>query len=190
MNLKEIFVGIDVSKDHLDISVHPVEKTWQVVHDEAGKRQLSKELRRLKPALIVMAEDKKWIQKAIKKPGALKSELGVKPGKTISFSFVSLVMELVPNRKIPNPMISRGTSSRRGSKINPSVSPSYRMCGLTSLLSILSAYFFMVLSMREDPQFLKLNPDQKIQVLSFPDLLQYLFVIFIINGASHFFLRA
>lgn len=28
-----------------------------------------------------MAE--KWIQKAIKKPGALKSALGVKPGKTI-----------------------------------------------------------------------------------------------------------
>ena len=28
-----------------------------------------------------MAE--KWIQKAIKKPGALKAQLGVKPGKTI-----------------------------------------------------------------------------------------------------------
>jgi len=31
--------------------------------------------------VLTMAE--KWIQKAIKKPGALKKELGVKAGKTI-----------------------------------------------------------------------------------------------------------
>ena len=30
-----------------------------------------------------MAKDKKWIQKAIKKPGALRKELGVKKGKDI-----------------------------------------------------------------------------------------------------------
>lgn len=30
-----------------------------------------------------MAKDKKWIQKAIKKPGALRKELGVKKGKEI-----------------------------------------------------------------------------------------------------------
>ena len=30
-----------------------------------------------------MAAKKKWIQKAIKKPGALRSQLGAKPGKPI-----------------------------------------------------------------------------------------------------------
>ena len=30
-----------------------------------------------------MAKDKKWIQKAIKKPGALRKELGVKKGEDI-----------------------------------------------------------------------------------------------------------
>jgi len=54
MNSKEMFVGIDVSKDHLDIGLHPEGKTWQMVHDEVGKKQLSKELRKLKPMLIVM----------------------------------------------------------------------------------------------------------------------------------------
>jgi transposase len=54
MNAKEIFVGIDVSKDHLDIGVHPTGKTWQLMHDETGKEQLCQELRKLKPDLIVM----------------------------------------------------------------------------------------------------------------------------------------
>jgi len=54
MNSKQVFVGIDVSKDHLDIGLHPVGKTWQVVHDEVGKKQLYKELRKLKPELIIM----------------------------------------------------------------------------------------------------------------------------------------
>lgn len=30
-----------------------------------------------------MATEKRWIQSAIKKPGALRSELGAKPGKPI-----------------------------------------------------------------------------------------------------------
>jgi transposase len=54
MNAKKIFVGIDVSKDHLDIGVHPTGKTWQLMHDETGKEQLCQELRKLKPDLIVM----------------------------------------------------------------------------------------------------------------------------------------
>ena len=54
MNSKEVFIGIDVSKDHLDIGVHPMGKTWQLVHDGGGKEQLCQELRKLKPDLIVM----------------------------------------------------------------------------------------------------------------------------------------
>ena len=33
-----------------------------------------------------VAKDKKWIQKAIKKPGALRAKLGIAKGKTISKS--------------------------------------------------------------------------------------------------------
>jgi len=54
MNSKEAFVGIDVSKDHLDIGIHPTGKAWQLVHDEAGEEKLCQELRKLKPDLIVM----------------------------------------------------------------------------------------------------------------------------------------
>lgn len=54
MNSTEVFVGIDVSKDHLDIGVHPNGRTWQVLHDEAGSQQVLKELLRLKPQLIVL----------------------------------------------------------------------------------------------------------------------------------------
>jgi transposase len=54
MNSKEVFVGIDVSKDHLDIGMYPNGRTWQVTHDEAGSQQVLKELLRLKPQLIVL----------------------------------------------------------------------------------------------------------------------------------------
>jgi transposase len=54
MSSTEVFVGIDVSKDHLDIGVYPNGRTWQVTHDEAGSQQVLKELLRLKPQLIVL----------------------------------------------------------------------------------------------------------------------------------------
>jgi transposase len=54
MSSTEVFVGIDVSKDHLDIGVYPNGRTWQVTHDETGSQQVLKELLRLKPQLIVL----------------------------------------------------------------------------------------------------------------------------------------
>lgn len=57
MNTKtkaEIFVGIDVSKAHLDIALNPTEKQWQVDNTVEGIEQLVEQVKAIKPALIVM----------------------------------------------------------------------------------------------------------------------------------------
>ncbi len=48
------FVGIDVSKQQLDVAVRPSGETWTVAHDEAGLNTLVARLRTLAPALIVL----------------------------------------------------------------------------------------------------------------------------------------
>ena len=48
------FVGIDVSKDRLDVHVRPSGQTSAVARDGKGLEQLTKELRDLTPALIVL----------------------------------------------------------------------------------------------------------------------------------------
>ena len=48
------FVGIDVSKDRLDVHVRPVGQTLSVTRDSKGLEQLTDELRDLAPALIVL----------------------------------------------------------------------------------------------------------------------------------------
>jgi len=50
----EIFVGIDVSKDHLDIAVRPSGEAWREVHDQAGITRLIDRLESLGPSLIVL----------------------------------------------------------------------------------------------------------------------------------------
>jgi transposase len=49
-----LFVGIDVSKQQLDIAVRPSGETWTVAHDEAGLSALITRLRALAPTLIVL----------------------------------------------------------------------------------------------------------------------------------------
>lgn len=49
-----LFVGIDVSKQQLDVAVRPSGETWTVAHDEAGLRALVARLRALAPTLIVL----------------------------------------------------------------------------------------------------------------------------------------
>ena len=51
---QKVYVGIDVSKDWLDVTVRPTEDTWQVNQDEDGFRSLVHRLTRLRPTLIVM----------------------------------------------------------------------------------------------------------------------------------------
>ena len=48
------FVGIDVSKDRLDVHVRPSRKTFAITRDGTGLEQLADELRELAPALIVL----------------------------------------------------------------------------------------------------------------------------------------
>lgn len=54
MNTTVTFVGIDVSKDRLDIAVHPTGRTWTCANQSSAFTQLVTELQPLAPSLIVM----------------------------------------------------------------------------------------------------------------------------------------
>jgi transposase len=51
---EEIFVGIDVSKNWLDIAVHAQEAAFRTGNDDLGIASLVKRLKKLKPTLIVL----------------------------------------------------------------------------------------------------------------------------------------
>ncbi len=51
---QEAFVGIDVSKDRLDVHVRPHGKIFTTGRDDAGLAELIEDLRELKPTLIVL----------------------------------------------------------------------------------------------------------------------------------------
>jgi transposase len=51
---QQIFVGIDVSKDRLDVHVRPQGKIFATSRDDAGLAELVAELRQLAPELIVL----------------------------------------------------------------------------------------------------------------------------------------
>lgn len=48
------FVGIDLSKQRLDIAVYPSGQSWNEIHDEAGILRVVKQLTQLEPQLIVL----------------------------------------------------------------------------------------------------------------------------------------
>ncbi len=54
MNEVPLFVGIDVSKDRLDVAVRPTGEAWQVPHDAQGMNSLTERLRDLAPHLVVL----------------------------------------------------------------------------------------------------------------------------------------
>jgi len=55
MSQFSVFVGIDVSKEHLDVHLLPDEKSWRVANDETGCAQMSERLKALPgPVLVVM----------------------------------------------------------------------------------------------------------------------------------------
>lgn len=49
-----VFVGIDVAKDHLDVSLRPSGRAWQVRNDRAGVAQLLHKLVAVGPAAVVL----------------------------------------------------------------------------------------------------------------------------------------
>jgi transposase len=50
----EVFVGIDVSKDWLDVAVRPAGTAWRCACDEAGVADLIEQLQGLHPRLVVL----------------------------------------------------------------------------------------------------------------------------------------
>jgi transposase len=50
----EIFIGIDVSKDALDLAVDEPARTWRVEHNDAGIAALIAQVQALQPTLIVL----------------------------------------------------------------------------------------------------------------------------------------
>ncbi len=54
MPRKELFIGIDVAKDVLDVAIRPTGDAWQVTNDEVGIADLVKRLKVLRPTLIVL----------------------------------------------------------------------------------------------------------------------------------------
>jgi transposase len=50
----DVFVGIDVAKDALDVAVRPSGEAWRVAADEAGLAELAGRLAALGPALVVL----------------------------------------------------------------------------------------------------------------------------------------
>jgi len=52
--LHELFVGIDVSKNTLDIRIEPIGESLHVVYDDAGLSELCQRLTTISPTLIVM----------------------------------------------------------------------------------------------------------------------------------------
>lgn len=52
--MDQLFVGIDVSQDQLDVHVRPTGDSWQVAADQAGVAALVQRLRALGPTLIVL----------------------------------------------------------------------------------------------------------------------------------------
>ena len=50
----EVFVGIDVSKDRLDVQARPLPEAFAVKRDDGGLEQLTARLRAIAPALVVL----------------------------------------------------------------------------------------------------------------------------------------
>jgi transposase len=54
MNEQDLYVGIDVSQNRLDVAINPSELHWQVEYTPEGMDQLAKQLQELPPTLIVL----------------------------------------------------------------------------------------------------------------------------------------
>ena len=53
MSQEPNYVGIDVSKERIDVAVRPTGRSWSVSYDEAGVDDLIAQLKDLKPAGVI-----------------------------------------------------------------------------------------------------------------------------------------
>ena len=61
----DLFIGIDVSKDRLDVCVRPSGETFVVTRDDEGLERLVERLRALAPVLVALerqADTRRWSQ--------------------------------------------------------------------------------------------------------------------------------
>ena len=54
MNQKEIYVGIDVAKDRVDVAIRPGGDTWSTDYDERGMSELVSCLRTAEPTAVLL----------------------------------------------------------------------------------------------------------------------------------------
>jgi len=52
VEMEKIYVGIDISKDRLDVAIHTSDERWQFTNDDAGINRLCQLLTKLKPSLV------------------------------------------------------------------------------------------------------------------------------------------
>jgi len=52
--MNQLFVGIDISKDRLDVHIQPTEECYSLAHDEAGVAEVVRRVRDLGPQLVAM----------------------------------------------------------------------------------------------------------------------------------------
>ncbi len=52
--MSEVWVGIDVSKEGLDVAVRPGDEAWSVKNDQAGIKVLTRQMKKLFPQRIVL----------------------------------------------------------------------------------------------------------------------------------------
>ena len=52
--MTDVFIGIDVSKDRLDVAARPMGERWQVANTDLGIASLVKQLATLQPTLVVL----------------------------------------------------------------------------------------------------------------------------------------
>lgn len=50
--MEKVYVGIDISKDSLDVAVHASDQRWQFANDDAGITSLCRLVAKLKPVLV------------------------------------------------------------------------------------------------------------------------------------------
>ena len=58
--MSAVYVGIDVSKERLDVYLHPLDERMAIVNDAGGWRRLRRRLEALAPALVVMEATSKY----------------------------------------------------------------------------------------------------------------------------------
>jgi len=60
MDAGEVFVGVDVSKEQLDVATRPAGERWKVANSEAGRKGLIRRLANIQPELVVMEATGGW----------------------------------------------------------------------------------------------------------------------------------